>query len=274
MRTIGIEEHKKIQLDILRVFADFCDENNLRYFLAYGSLIGAIRHKGFIPWDDDIDIQMPRADYNTFIEIFNNKRKVEYICAVCPYDSNSKHPIIKLQDERTVKIETGTKYKGNNYLGVAIDIFPLDGEPENDDEYKLWYGKLMKVYRKYNYKNMSLLGGSWKRKLALPIMKILAGSKKHNLDKAAKLHERYKYEDCRFVGTIECSISTITERHSKKCFAAAIRAPFEGYEFNIPVGYDRVLRDIYGDYMQFPPEDQRGGHRIDSLFWKEGYGEE
>lgn len=271
MREIGLEEHKRLQLEILKVFADFCDKNSLKYFLAYGSLIGAIRHKGFIPWDDDIDVQMPREDYNKMIATFNEQCEVGYIRAVCPYDSNSRHPIVKIQDTRTVKIEKGTWYEAENYLGVAIDIFPLDGEPEDEAEYKEWYASLMQIYKNYNYQNMSISGRSWKRKLALPLMKMVSGSKKSNLDKAAEMHSKYKYDECNYIGTIECSINEINERHSKKCFEKSVKVPFEGYEFDAPVGYDEVLRDIYGDYMQLPPEDQRTGHRIDELYWKDEY---
>lgn len=274
MKKIDLDEHKKIQLEIMKIFADFCDKNGLRYYLAYGSLIGAIRHKGFIPWDDDIDIQMPRNDYNSLIAEFNNKCTVDYIRAVCPYDANSKHPIVKIQDTRTVKIEKGTWYDKDSYLGVAIDIFPLDGQPESNDEFKAWYAELMHIYRNYNYQNMSLLGGSWKRTLGLPVMKLIGGSKKCNLDKAATLHSRFKYEDCTFVGTTEDSVSTIADRHPKECFETAIKVPFEDSEFYAPVGYDIVLRDIYGDYMKLPPENQRVGHPIEKLYWKDEFSTE
>ena len=132
MKEISFEESKKLELDILLAVADFCNKNNLTYFLAYGTLIGAIRHKGFIPWDDDIDIQMPREDYNKFIETFSHERYK----TIAPGTPLSKHSFVKVIDTETVKIEAHKKYK-KGFLGVDIDIFPLDGTPSDENEYNL-----------------------------------------------------------------------------------------------------------------------------------------
>lgn len=131
MRNISFEEMKKVELEILSFFADFCETHNLRYFLAYGTLIGAIRHKGFIPWDDDVDIQMPREDYDILISLFNIGNDSPYRL-ISPLEKQSCYTIVKIIDTRTIKIENGIK---NDPLGIDIDIFPLDGIPSVDKAY-------------------------------------------------------------------------------------------------------------------------------------------
>ena len=266
MKKINLEESKKIELDILSFVAEFCDKNELKYFLAYGTLIGAIRHKGFIPWDDDIDIWMPRDDYNKLMEIFQSSETGHYKL-IRPTDKNSYHPFIKVIDTRTTKIEEGVKYK-NGYLGIDIDIFPLDGQPSNDAEYEKWYNKLQKYYRLYPYLILDHCK-KMKRIVALPIIKIISGGKKHILKKTAQLHAKYPYNESDFVGSIDCCYSYIGDRQKKEYFCDFVEVEFEGRFFKAPIGYHEVLTNIYGDYMQLPPEEKRVTHHSNKVYWND-----
>lgn len=144
MRLISFEEHKKIQLSILRDIDVFCQKNQIKYFLAFGTLLGAIRHKGFIPWDDDIDIAMPRPDYNKFILSFNGM--VDNLKVLAPeIDLDYYAPYANVYDTRTVLEEKGTSHLKFE-IGVKIDVFPIDGVPTN----KIVYCFVSSIMRFYN----------------------------------------------------------------------------------------------------------------------------
>ena len=122
MKKITPEEIKKIQLDLLIQFAEFCKKNNLYYCLAYGTLLGAIRHKGFIPWDDDIDVIMPRPDYEKFCKLVAEKKIATSL------QNNSTYPFVKIIDTRTLVRE---RFAQKEEVGIWIDVFVLDGNFNN-----------------------------------------------------------------------------------------------------------------------------------------------
>lgn len=266
MREISFEETKKIELDILVDVAKFCDEHGLRYYLAYGTLIGAIRHKGFIPWDDDIDITMPRADYNEFLRTYNAEGKVYRVTN--PRDKNSRHTFAKVTDTRTVKIEPMVDYA--EPLGIDVDIFPLDGMPDDEVVYEKWYAELYDLYEKFTVK--CLKGSYYPRfttRLKLKAKQLFYPSRKRIMDKAQALHEKYPYETSEYVGSMECQWNWKGNRNKKELYADAVEVDFEGLKFKAPVGYDAVLRGIYGDYMELPPEEKRVTHHTNKMYWKE-----
>lgn len=265
MKQMTLEELKTTELDILTDVAEFCDKNGLKYFLAYGTLIGAVRHKGFIPWDDDIDIWMPRDDYNKFLKIY--KSKDERYCAISPYDKISRHSMAKVIDTKTVKIEDYIDYK-NGYLGVDVDIFPLDGVPDNAETFKKWYKKITSYYSKYTYLVLKPKFGM--RSFIFTNLLKIAGVKRSALmDKAQKMHKLYPYESSAYVGAIESKFNSSKNYFLKEWFDDSITVNFEDKQFKIPAHYDEILTQVYGDYMKLPPEDQQVTHHLNNNFWKE-----
>lgn len=266
MTEITFEESKKIELNILSFVADFCDKNGLKYFLAYGTLIGAIRHKGFIPWDDDIDIWMPRDDYNKLMDIFQHSETGRYKL-IRPTDKNSYHSFVKVIDTRTAKIEGNVKYK-NGYLGIDIDVFPLDGQPTDNAIYLKWFNKLQKYYKLYPY---LFLDHCWrlKRIISLPIIKVISGGKKNILKKTAKLHAKYSFNKSDFIGCIESCYNSKNNRYKKEWFEDAVEVEFESAVFKAPIGYDSILTQMYGDYMELPPKEKQITHHSNKTFWLE-----
>lgn len=268
---IELEESKKIELEILSYFARFCEEHGLRYFLAYGTLIGAVRHKGFIPWDDDVDVQMPREDYNRLIEIFNDQKQIEHLTLVSPEDKISRHSIVKIIDTRTVKIEKSVDYKYGN-LGIDIDVFPLDGQPSDQDIYEKWYEKLNKVYWLYLI-NILDPAVSIKKRVAVPLIRVFF-NKKRMKKKADRLHAAYPYEASQYVGTIACAFNSRKNRADKKYYDNFVMLEFEGQFFRAPEGYEEILSTIYGDYMKLPPEEEQVTHHSNYSYWISDYQDE
>ena len=271
MKPISLEESKKIEFDILCYFADFCDKHGLEYGLGFGTLLGAIRHKGFIPWDDDIDVVMNRNDYNKLIEIFNREKDEEspyYL--VSPYDKGGVHSFVKVIDTRTIKREDGYTYK-HLELGIDIDVFPVDGVPTDEKEFYLFYKKLVSVYTKFNilkesYHNKPINNLKLFVKKALILLS--CGSPKRLLKKAEKLHAQYPYESSEFVRTIEGPYAEKGGKVEKTSYEGTVLVDFEGRKFKAPKGYHEILTSIYGDYMQLPPIEQRITHHLNQTYWK------
>ena len=254
-------EVKQIQIQILKEFANYCDQNNLVYFLGYGTLLGAVRHKGFIPWDDDIDVVMPRSDYNKFMKKFNKNSKNLEVFDILN-DSTYNYSFAKLSDKSTfLKEDCDIAF---DKLGVNIDIFPLDGVSSNQKEQKRKIKKI-KIYRNIlGLKNISIL-----RKRALYKNIILFLGKKFfyfiDYKKIVKKIVYFATElDYSASDTVACLVWNygVKEVMSKKVFGKGTKLEFENGLYNVPQDYDRYLKNLYGDYMMLPPEEERVSHHV------------
>lgn len=261
-REIGLEELKGIQLGILNDVAMFCEKNDINYFLTYGTLIGAVRHKGYIPWDDDIDIAMPRPDYIKFLETYNNKKS--YYRMTC-FELNDRYslPFGKVTDTRTIMIES--MYKANHNYGVYIDVFPIDGVKDEKS-----VKKAQRLRRELNAKQ-AVLGrgrGFWGDiKIIIGKLLLLHKSVSSILSKISRICMTYKYEECDKVAYIPSLYTSSKIIIDKKLISANDFGEFEGKKYRIPIGYDAFLRQIYGDYMIFPPKDRQVSHHAFKAYW-------
>ena len=260
MKVINDKELRSIQLDLLQKTADFCTKNGIRYYLCGGTLLGAIRHKGYIPWDDDIDISMPRPDYDRFISIFN---KPENYYQVIDMSNDPKYgfPFAKVHDTRTFVDEL--QY-AKDHFGVYIDIFPIDGVGEDEQVFRILRWRKLLHTKKANYYQRTLI-----KKIINTFGKILLlpFSVHDILKKMDKEARRYPYGSTSRAGIIINPYGT-REIVDLSVFNNAIPKEFEGKEFMIPVGYDTWLRSIYSDYMQLPPEDKRHSPHVSVAYWK------
>jgi lipopolysaccharide cholinephosphotransferase len=257
MRKIELEELKQIQLEILKEVDKFCRERNLRYSLGGGTLLGAVRHKGYIPWDDDIDIMMPRPDYNIFVKEFNGY-KPHLICGAYENDKNFIYPFAKVYDDKTICKERGF----TKYIGVNIDLFPIDGFPNNGFVLNIFMLKLNfwnKLFYGLKVENALL---SWKIRL----LKIFFGfisvpTIQKNIN---NILQTYNFVTSDFVGAV-IGIYEKKERYPCKVFSEYIKLPFEGIKFMVIKEYDIYLKRHYGDYMKLPPiEKQKSHHGIEA----------
>ena len=263
MKELGIEEIKDIQNKILRTFASFCETNGLTYYLAYGTLIGAIRHQGYIPWDDDIDVIMPRADYEKFISTFSNERYKVF----CPeYDKSCPFTYGKLYDGYT-HIDECTTRKFN--IGLNIDLFILDGLPSDKKESSehikknsFWIN-VLEIKKIAFVKKRGLL-----KNVELFLLKSLVSPIPYNWvrNKIVNIDRRYKFGDTGFCADL-CYAGAL--RLNKDLFETGNKGIFEGREYSIPKGYDEWLKSYYGNYMELPPVEKRVTHHYYKAYLKD-----
>jgi lipopolysaccharide cholinephosphotransferase len=272
-KVMTLAEQKGVMLNILKVFSDFCDQNGLSYFLDAGTLIGAVRHKGFIPWDDDVDVCMPMKDYDRFIELMRLSNGVLADNIIVEFPENILYPFLKITDTRTILIEFPEKNPME--VGVYIDVFPKYGVRDNSWKSQLacWISEQINNIKWFSH--YSIL--AWQRPGHNFLLRAIALTGEHTMANAkwpARLQNWYLHlyakrnpiEKCRYVTTM-----TNGEFHKiapKECFAGFKLSLFEGHQFRIPVGYDNYLHCLYkGDYMQLPPENERI-HHTTIVYWK------
>ena len=270
MREISIDELKELQVQMMQEIHDYCVSNNIRYTLHAGTLLGAIRHKGYIPWDDDIDIAMPRPDYDKFISSFNgNSLNLKVISPELNWDYYA--PYANVYDNRTILFETVNEHRGME-IGAKIDIFPIDGVPDNRNDFEMQYDKIQDL-------NKILMIKRWRlSKIPIKIIrwKIYATFGKFIYftreypEVQKELHElvtKFPFSESNYAATwVYCPIR---ERLERVIFEDYIDAPFEGHVFKIIKNSDVWLKALYGDYMQLPPEEKRVNHHNFKVYWKD-----
>ena len=254
MLKLDIEEVKRIQLQILADIHKYCENNDIEYFLPYGTLIGAIRHNGYIPWDDDIDICMTRPNYDRFINEYNGTNP-DYLCVSFEYDQRFLYTFAKVMDKNTVLIEN-TRIKYN--LGVNIDVFPIDGI--NDDVELL--KKQIHLKRQSDIKSLKLS----KKRHFLKNLVLIAGrvflfakSHKKIIQQMVRNATLHKYELAYNICCVSYG-SDIDKPFPKKSLEERCLCVFEDGYYYIPAEYDSYLRSLYEDYMALPPEEKRVTH--------------
>lgn len=260
-KPLSMHEIQKISLEILKKIIPVCEANNFRYTLAFGTLIGAIRHQGFIPWDDDIDIMMPRPDYEKFLS-YMAEHPIDNL-KVFNHKYEPRHPlgISRICDMRYRIFET--EFIDSN-MGIFVDIYPLDGLANTYEDAKKAF-----AYTDKSRANLLRLIKEDSRDLQLRFIftkfrYVVSGIKLHlqglshvqrKLEKEARM---FSFENCKYVGVPNWNWAHIV--FQRDWFNEFQKVPFEDAEFNIITHYDNMLREEYGDYMQLPPAEKRIYH--------------
>lgn len=264
MEKLSTRQTQLAELEILKEFDRICKEHGFIYSLYAGTLLGAVRHKGFIPWDDDVDIIMPRPDYEKFrAEVLSGEIKFNGDFALNDdRGKDAEHPFLKIIDKKYItKSTVAEKFD----LNLWIDIFPADGYPENNK-------KCIKINKKAKFlnrvmffsriTNFSGYKGLSKLKAKLFCLYAKMYGIKRVIKNANKLYSKNEFDKCRNCGFKMSGVKGVGNIFSSAAFSDITDMEFEGIPFPVMADWEKYLKGVYGDYMQLPSEDKRGAHDI------------
>lgn len=259
MNPMELKKLKETELQMLIEFIRICKAHDLRYFLLGGTALGAVRHKGFIPWDDDIDVALPRDDYMQFLNYAEKELPSNLFLQHAGTDPRYAANYAKIRNSDTTFIETPVKDMKIHH-GVYIDIFPLDGTSDHLSIRNIQFSLLrwlnILISDVYYLPDQA---DSWKRKLCHVICRILPMDYKMLRDWREKIMCRYPYAQAETVANF-CGAWGKKEIMPKAIFGSGSIGSFEGLEVMLAENWDQYLSKLYGDYMTPPPEEKRVGH--------------
>lgn len=264
-RTIDVEALKQIQLEMLIEIHAYCHTHDIPYSLAYGTLLGAVRHGGYIPWDDDIDIMIPRADYEKFVAGF-------FAPNMAVLD-HRKSPDYYLPFAKVVRTDTVMEEEVSikSAMGVYIDVFPIDILPQRSCHRKLMLLSKSLLNGIYQFKVVRLSPHrSFFKNMVLAIGKFLSLliPMRGLLSLMSRLSCLCADSSSIYCGPIADVDKTSTQVFPTSYFSSYGLLTFEGRQFNAITSYDAWLRQMYGDYMQLPPADKQVSHHVFNAYWK------
>ena len=267
-KEMSLRDIQMVSLDIMVVIDEFCLRNNINYSLGYGALIGAVRHHGCIPWDDDIDIIITRPEYQKLLKLFNEDEKVRLggVKLYAPELGNCFFPIARICDLKRTKVHKYYQWTDDE-TGVWIDVFVLDAFSEE-------YRKKMQVINSSCLKSCAT---NVHLSSEISFIKNVKFLRRRFLNYRFKDRNQYidnylkeiKELSCENSQKLGCFASPYkTDIHRKELFNKYIRVSFEDCKFCIIASYDEYLRNIYGDYMVLPPIEKRvRGHSLNTYWW-------
>lgn len=268
MKQMSLNDIQHVSLEILKEFHKFCITHHLKYSLDSGTLLGAIRHKGFIPWDDDIDIIMPRPDYDLFVASYKDNKR--FAC-FAEERKNCYIAYARLVDMEMTYVKPAAIWADKD-TGVWIDIFPIDGVESSRIEFLKTTEKVWSLWRKSCMAREALGDFSYCasifKKIKLVPKKIIYRNAIYKfLYRHIAICRRYDYESSEYVGYM--AFRGNRDMYFKRdIMDNFIDVDFENCQFKAIQLYDKYLTAIYGNYMILPPEDKRVIHDMHHYFWK------
>lgn len=254
-----LKDLQHINLQLAQHFVDFCNRHNLLCYFAGGGCIGAVRHHGFIPWDDDLDFFLPREDYEKLAVLWQEEAVPNQRYVLCKPSAkyHDRNPFITIRDRETTMIKP---YQADLDIvhGVGLDIFPLDGYPSH------WWQRLHQViwaniYTLYCSEQIPKKHGKAIQFAAEMLLGLFPQYKtRYKIWKfAEKQMSKYKIKDCKFMTELCAGPRAIMFKYPKEIFDKALFLDFEDTKMPVPRGYDQYLTIVFGEYMKLPPVEKR-----------------
>ena len=267
MSEVFLEELHQYHLAALKAFASFCEERGLTWFAIGGTLLGAVRHKGFIPWDDDVDVAMPRKDYDKLVA-FAKEFPKPFVLEEYRYNKEFQSYFAKLRSEEIELLETVTE-EADKRRGYLIDIMPLDGTPDNAMLRKLYFARVLFLRFLCGAANVhtGILTSrpKWEQRVlkvcrVLKLYKVITKEKVYQ--RMDKVFRRQRAEASKQIGTIMGAYKTreIVPAEYFGLKEEPVYLVFEDMQIRAPKQYELYLTHMYGEYKNLPPENQRKVH--------------
>lgn len=267
MIPLSLEAHQRILYEMLYMFDDFCTEHHLRYFLVGGSLLGAVRHQGIIPWDDDIDVGMERSEYERFIALFQQHTPKGYCLLSIDQTPGYTLPFVKVARLGTLQREVSKNVPAAG-IPINIDILPQDGCPGNTREEAIAYFEKKRVliqgliWWRYN-EPFSLRPKLWRNSFRI-LRYRLHYPTLQSVKKVYDSARQYAVQDCQYYACLTNGIYGRGEvQPASSILGEPLRMPFGEREIPVPRQWHEYLSALYGDYMTPPPPEKRKRHADD-----------
>ena len=263
MKEMNLSQVRQVQVELLRHFSQVCEKHKLTWFLSNGTLLGAVKYKGFIPWDDDVDVCMPRKDYDRLLQLYEGTEAYRLMS----FDEDYRFHFEKLADMRTKLVEKNPLCRE---IGVNIDVFPLDNFGNSKEDAEVLFSKAEKLRRRLNWSKLSCYtSATWMKAVAkwLYALPYKVFGPAYFAGKIMALAADTENGSA-YMGNLIWGFYGAGEAHLAEVFAESTPVLFEGEQYPAPVGYDSYLRGLYGDYEKDPPKEKQVTHHCYEAYFR------